>query len=94
MLLGDIAVAYNRLLDEVKGRVHADVTVARALDSAGEAALADSLTRTMGGGRRVVPQVRVHPPILGGVIVRVGDSVADGSVRTRLARLRRRLATA
>jgi F-type H+-transporting ATPase subunit delta len=94
LLIGTIAVEYNRLLDQLEGRVHADVTVARPLDEAERAALADQLTQTVGGGRSVVPVVRVHPPILGGVIVRVGDTVADGSVRTRLGRLRRRLAAA
>ena len=53
--------------------------------------LAAALTRAVGSGRTVVPDVRVHPAILGGVIVRVGDGVADGSIRARLARLRRSL---
>jgi F-type H+-transporting ATPase subunit delta len=94
MLIGSIAVEYNRLLDQLEGRVHADVTVARPLSEAERATLADQLTRSVGAGRTVVPVVRVHPPLLGGVIVRVGDTVADGSVRSRLARLRRRLAAA
>lgn len=94
MLLPAIARAYNERLDELEGRVHADVTVARGLPEAERSALAAQLTRTVGEGRTVVPVVRVHPPILGGVIVRIGDRVADGSVRTRLARLRRRLASA
>jgi F-type H+-transporting ATPase subunit delta len=93
-LIGEIAIAYDRLLDTAQGRVRADVTVARPLDAAGQAALADRLTRAMGEGQNVVPVVRLFPPILGGVIVRIGDRVADGSVRTRLARLRRRLAAA
>jgi len=94
MLLTAIAAGYNRLLDQLEGRVHADVTVARAMTDRARTALAAQLTRSIGGGRSVVPVVRVHPPILGGVIVRLGDRVADGSVRTRLARLRRRLASA
>jgi F-type H+-transporting ATPase subunit delta len=39
----------------------------------------------------VVPHVTVNPAILGGVIVRVGDTVMDGSVRKRLATLRSRM---
>jgi F-type H+-transporting ATPase subunit delta len=93
-LIPAISTAYNRLLDELEGRVHADVTVARPLDDKARASLAAQLTRAVGAGRSVVPVVRVHPPILGGVIVRLGDRVADGSVRTRLARLRQLLASA
>jgi len=94
MLLGEIAVAYNERLDELEGRVHADVTVARDLSDAERKALAAQLTRTVGEGRSVVPIVRVHPPIMGGIIVRIGDRVVDGSVRTRLGRLRQLLASA
>ena len=88
-LIPAIAAEYVRMLDEVEGRVRAHVTVARPLTAAELTALGAALTRSVGAGKTVVPSVRVHPPILGGVIVRVGDGVADGSVRARLARLRR-----
>jgi F-type H+-transporting ATPase subunit delta len=52
-------------------------------------AIARQLTQTL--GRPVVPQVRVNPNILGGIIVRVGDRVMDGSVRRRLGVLRNRM---
>ena len=94
MLIGQISDAYNRRLDQLEGRIHADVTVARPIDEAARQRIADQLTRSIGKGQRVVPVVRVHPAILGGLIVRIGDTVADGSIRTRLARLRRRLASA
>lgn len=93
-LIRAIAVEYNRLLDQLQGRVHADVTVARPISDAEREAMGEQLTRSMGDGKRVTPVVRVYPRILGGVIVRIGDRVADGSVRTRLARLRQRLAAA
>jgi F-type H+-transporting ATPase subunit delta len=90
-LIPEVAAEYTRMLDEVEGRVRAQVTVARALSGAEQSALAAALTRSVGAGKTVVPAVRVQPQILGGVIVRVGDGVADGSVRARLARLRRSL---
>jgi len=39
----------------------------------------------------VVPHISINPAILGGVIVKVGDTVMDGSVRRRLASLRSRM---
>jgi F-type H+-transporting ATPase subunit delta len=42
-------------------------------------------------GKDVVPHYFVNPAILGGVIVRVGDTVLDGSVRRRLQTLRTRM---
>ena len=89
LLIPDIAVAYEGVLDELEGRVHADVTVARPSTPEEEQAIAAQLTRAF--GKTVVPHVRVNPAILGGVVVRVGDTVMDGSVRRRLAMLRNRL---
>lgn len=86
MLLPGIADQYFALLDESEGRVHAQVTVARDLDEAGRASVAAQLSRAL--GKEVVPHLVVNPAILGGVIVRVGDTVMDGSVRRRLGKLR------
>ena len=88
-LLGEIVAEYQALVDEVEGRVHARVTLATAPSEADQTALTASLSRVL--GKQVVPHVSVDPAILGGVIVRVGDSVMDGSVRKRLVTLRRTL---
>jgi F-type H+-transporting ATPase subunit delta len=89
MLIPQIANEYRDLVDEVEGRVHAQVTLAKEPDAEERAAIARQLTHTL--GRPVVPQVRVNPNILGGIIVRVGDSVMDGSIRRRLGILRGRM---
>ena len=89
MLIPHIALAYRDLLDEVENRVHARVTLAQQPTDAETAAIAQQLGRTL--GKTVVPHVAVNPAILGGVIVRVGDRVMDGSVRKRLATLRHQL---
>lgn len=92
MLLPEIAVEYHNLLDERAGRVHARVTVARPFDAAATAALTAALSKAL--SKTVVPHVAVDARILGGVVVRVGDTVMDGSVRRKLGRLRDALVAA
>ena len=89
MLIPAISTEYFNLLDELEGRIHADVTVAKTPSDEETASIAASLSRTL--GKTVVPHLRVDPAILGGVVVRVGDTVMDGSVRKRLATLKRRM---
>ena len=89
MLLPEIATEFHALLDEVEGRVHAHVTVARPASDADREVITRQLTKTL--GRDVVPHFTVNPAILGGVVVKVGDRVMDGSVRRRLGLLRGRL---
>jgi F-type H+-transporting ATPase subunit delta len=89
MLIPAIAHAYHDLVDQVEGRVHASVTVAREAEDADRDLVVNQLSRVL--GKQVVPHFHVNPSILGGVIVRVGDTVLDGSVRRRLATLRSRM---
>jgi F-type H+-transporting ATPase subunit delta len=65
--------------------------VAKETDDAGRAAIGAHLSRMF--GKEVVPHLSVDPSIMGGVVVHVGDTVLDGSVKKRLASLRRRMLT-
>ena len=91
-LLEQIALSYNELLDEHRNRVHVEVTVARSLDDAARDTVAGRLSRLL--GRTAIPHFRVHPEILGGVVVRAGDTVYDGSLRRRLEGMRHSLLVA
>jgi F-type H+-transporting ATPase subunit delta len=86
MLIPQIATEYDKLLDIHEGRLHANVTVAREASAADTTRIAEQLSRLM--GKNVVPHMNVNPAILGGVVVKIGDTVMDGSVRRRLARLK------
>ena len=89
MLIPAIATEYQALIDESENRLHANVTVAREPAEPEKDALARQLSRLF--GKRVVPHISQNPAILGGVIVRVGDTVMDGSVRKRLSVLKQRM---
>ena len=87
--LEDGLTDYAGLAADVRSRTLATVTSAVALDEAQQSRLAASLTAQL--GREVQLQVEVDPKVVGGVVVRVGDEVIDGSTRHRLAEARRRL---
>ena len=90
-LLGEIAQEYQVLLDEKLNRVHAGVTLANEADNSMQKQVVDRLAKAL--GREVRAYFRADPKILGGVVVRVGDRIYDGSVRRRLTALQRRMLT-
>ena len=73
-----------------RSRYVAQVRVARPLEAEQEARLTASLARIY--GREVQLQVDVDPSVLGGIEVRVGDEVIDGTVQRNLQNVRRSLA--
>ena len=90
-LLGQVADAYNELLNVSLGRVRAEVTTATPLSAEQQKRLSDSLGASL--QKTVVLETREDPEIIGGVLVRVGDQIIDGSVRTKLASLKQELAS-
>ena len=85
--LRHIAVAYQDLVDEMFGRVRAEVVLAQAPDPALQSRIQISLEKRL--GKAVVPTFRVDPGMLGGLVVRIEDEVIDGSIRHQLAEMRR-----
>jgi F-type H+-transporting ATPase subunit delta len=81
---------YERLWDEENRTLPVQITSAIALDDA----TTESLGKTIGerAGRKVTLAARVDPDILGGIIIRVGNSILDASIRNRLEQLRRHVA--
>ena len=85
-----IRVEYERLWDEENKTLPVEITSAIELDDK----TTESLGRTIGerAGRKVTLAARVDPDILGGIIIRVGNSILDASIRNRLEQLRRHVA--
>ena len=81
-----IEEAYRDLLDKRAGRVHATVRLAFEPDDELRAQIVSALSERLGAN--VVPHFLEDETLLGGVIVRVGDRVMDGSLRRRLDDLR------
>lgn len=88
-LLRRIASEYHALLDERMGREHVQVTVARPLDDTTRQVITNRLSSVL--GKQAIPHIRVQPEILGGLVVRTGDTIYDGSIRRRLEGMRRSL---
>ena len=88
-LLRSIAQQFHALLDAHMGREHVQVTVARPLDDATREVITEKLSAAL--GKDAIPHVRVDAGIVGGLVVRTGDTIYDGSIRRRLEGMRRRL---
>jgi F-type H+-transporting ATPase subunit delta len=91
-LAGEIQRAFQTLADERSGIAHATVTTAVALQPDERQAIASRLSQITGKQVDVTPVV--DEAIIGGVIARIGDQLIDGSTRTRLVALKRRIAAA
>jgi len=89
-IIGLVLERYRVLADVASGLTRVEVTAAVPLDQALESSVRDTLSRQLGG--RIHTTVRQDPSILGGLIIRIGDRVIDGSLRTRLQQLRAALA--
>jgi len=90
-LFAEIAQEYQSLLDTKLNRVHAGVTLSSEPDAKAQQQIVERLTKAL--GREVRAHFRADPRILGGVVVRVGDRILDGSVRRRLTAIQRRMLT-
>lgn len=80
-----IVKSFQKMLADKRGEVAAEVTAAHALTDAQKAAVSDAIKRVVGG--KVSIDMKVDPSLLGGLIVRVGSRMIDGSVKTKLQKL-------
>lgn len=85
-----MAAVFREVRERHIGVVPAVVTTAAGMPPDLVARLTASLDRL--SGRKVRLEMKVDPSVLGGAVTQVGSTVYDGSVRTQLSRLRRRMA--
>ncbi len=84
-----IARMFREMDDARRGISHALVRSAVALSAGEQEAVRDRLSAMT--GTNVVLRTEVDPELIGGIVARIGDRVLDGSTRTKLIQLRRRL---
>jgi len=88
-ILEEIIEEYQRLMDKRLGIVRAQITTARALDSAQQQELARMLQQVT--GMQVRMEVAIDPSLIGGMVAQVGSTIYDGSVRQQLNAFKTRL---
>jgi F-type H+-transporting ATPase subunit delta len=87
-----VRATYDALWEEENKLLPVEITSAVELDDKIVKQLGDRISEQT--GRKVDLSARVEPDILGGIVVQVGNSVLDASVRNRLEQLRRQVVKA
>ncbi len=90
-MLPEIQQALDRQLDDRMGISRAQVSSANPLPSDEQAKLVAVLQKLT--GRRVEAEYKQDPELIAGTVVRIGSTIYDGSVRTRIEKLRHQLAS-
>jgi ATP synthase F1 delta subunit len=83
---------FDQLWREANKMLPVQVTSAVPLDESVHARIGEEIGRQT--GRKVELSANVDPDVLGGIVLRVGNSILDASIRTRLERLRKQVAGA
>lgn len=88
-ILSDVLAAYQEMRDEHLNIVEARVRVADEMNESEQNDLSIALSRMT--GKKIRLQVSRDEDLIGGVVIRIGDTVYDGSVQHQLERLRHRM---
>jgi F-type H+-transporting ATPase subunit delta len=84
-LLPEINAQYQMLKAEQEKSIAVDVVSAQEMSAEQQASLTGALSERL--QRTVTISVSIDPALLGGAVIRAGDTIIDGSVRGRLAKL-------
>ncbi|PYT61436.1 MAG: ATP synthase F1 subunit delta [Acidobacteria bacterium] len=89
-LIPEIVAALQQILRQRQGVAEAEISSAVELSAAQKKELAATLARLT--GKKIETKYSLDPELLGGAVVRIGDTIYDGSLRSRLNEMRIRLA--
>ncbi|MFM7108561.1 MAG: ATP synthase F1 subunit delta [Planctomycetaceae bacterium] len=88
-ILAEVVAATEQLANQLEGRLQARFTTAVPVDAAEQARLVAEVEKAVGA--TLAATFTVDPALIGGLVVRVEDTIYDHSVATGLSRLGRRL---
>ena len=89
MLLDNIADEFDRYRDLREGRQHVYVTAARPISEDQLSEIRERLEKAT--GKKILIHQKIDPHVVGGLRIKLGDKVIDGTVRQRLHQLRQAL---
>lgn len=89
-LFPDIVKSFEQVLRQRQGVAEAEIASAAELNDGQKAVLVRTLERL--SGKKIQAKYSLEPGLLGGAVVRIGDTIYDGSLRSQLNQLRTRLA--
>ncbi len=84
--LSAVEASARRIQDEMSGRVQATLTTAESVDDSTRENIANQFSNLL--GKQVILSTLVDPEIIGGIVVKVGDTVYDASVANQLEQVR------
>jgi F-type H+-transporting ATPase subunit delta len=90
--LDEVLTEYHAIADEQSNLTEADITSARPLNDQDRAELEAQVAKLAGGRLRATYHQDAN--LLGGVVVRIGSTVYDGSIRGQLQQLKQKLVSA
>ena len=87
--LSGVITAFEKMVDERLGKLQVEVSSARDLNQQQQSALVRQLEAMT--GKQISLKLEVDDDLLGGVVVRLGSTVYDGSVKAQLETLERQM---
>lgn len=91
-VLPDITTCYRQMMDEVLKKISVNLKTAFPLSAEMQAYISSSLEKLT--GRQVEMTVEKDPALLGGIVIGVGDTLYDGSIKNQLNNMRNLLGEA
>ena len=89
-ILPEMVAAFQQVIQQRQGMAQAEISSATELNAAQKTDFSKMLERQT--GKKVETKYSLDPALLGGAVVRIGDTIYDGSLRSRLNQMRARLA--